>query len=406
MKRRRFLTTLTAGSGLVALSPQRLFANQIVAAASPANPEASPATRRLFAWLAALPRRDRKKILLGQFCGYPNPRPELLATTHPWSTFRPAYMEEIKTLTGKYPALMGVDYYGNTGGINEGPGIVTTEHSHERTLNYNDVSGIGLHLNRALIDWWKAGGLVTINIHSYRPDTHRPDHTGTMMKFGRGGGDHRYPPDERFREYDLRRMLPGGADRANWLAMMDGMAAGLAELRDAGVVVIWRPFHEVDRGFWWGRHEPALFHEVWRDMFACFSGEKRLNNLIWAFTGSPEYYPGDSQVDLSGIDVYQSRITRDPMIEHAVQRGKLAAITEFGFGLDHLRDNSTASYDFRELLESLKSAAPESVYALVWSDAWRIGNPRHSHQRELMEDDWIIGREDIDVNFANPAASR
>ncbi|MDA3961564.1 MAG: glycosyl hydrolase [Planctomycetota bacterium] len=364
----------------------------------PANPKASPITRRLFTWLSSLADRTERKMLIGQFCGYPNPQPQLLAQTHPTSTFTPRYMEEIHALTGRHPALMGVDYYGNTGGIDDGPDIVTTEHSHLRTLNHSDATGTAVHLNRELIAWWNAGGLVTISIHCYRPDTHQPNHSGGMMKFGFGNSD-RFPADERFREYDLRRILPGGADRVNWEAMMDGMAAGLTELRNAGVVVIWRPFHEVDKGWWWGKHDPALFGQVWRDMFRRFSDQHRLDNLLWAYTGDPHQYPGDDLVDLVGNDNYNRQLTDRSLHDWTVQRGKLHAQTEFGFGIDALRDNSTASYDFAELTASLRPWRPRSVYLLVWSDAWRIGNPRHLHQRELMEDPWIISREDMEQSW-------
>lgn len=372
--------------------------------AQTANKSSSEATRKLLLWMNSLPHRDNKKLLSGQFCGYPNPQPQLLAATHPWSTFRHSYMEDVFKMTGKYPAIMGADYYGNTGGISEGSGIVTTEHSHLRTLNYNDISDTGININHELIAWWRAGGLVTINIHSYRPDTHQPNNSGGMMKFGKGGGDTRYPPDERFKEYDLNRILPGGIDRDNWMAMMDGMAAGLTELRDSGVVVIWRPFHEMNAGFWWGKHNGELFKAVWRDMFTYFCNQKKLNNLIWAFTGSPEFYPGNEFVDITGIDVYSKTIGQHEQLpgsfsNFTLKENKLFAVTEFGFGIDSLRDNSIASYDFMNFLNSVKANVPKSIYFLIWSDAWRIGNPNHKNQVKLMNDSWIINRDDIDVKI-------
>jgi len=36
---------------------------------------------------------------------------------------------------------------------------------------------------------------------------------------------------------------------------------------------------------------------------------------------------------------------------------------------------------------------------LIWSDAWRIGNPNHTNQAKLMNDSWIINRDDIDVKI-------
>lgn len=386
--------TFVAGT-LALLTPAAHAARSEARSYAPANALASDGTRRLLKLLISLRNRSTRRMLIGQFCGYPNIRPGLLKHSHPWSTFRRAYMSDVKAMTGRTPALMGVDYYGNSGAIDEGPGIATTEHSHLRTLNYNDVSKTGLNLNKEIIAWWRSGGLVTLNIHVYRPDTHLADQSGRMMKFGFGGTDARYPADPRFKPYDLRRILPGGEDRSKWIDMMNGMAAGLEQLRDAGVVVLWRPFHEMDLGFWWGKHDGRLFQRVWRDMFDHMSRAKSLDNLIWVFTGSPTYYPGDRYVDIVGTDLYQPKVTPTPIVTQAVRARRLHALTEFGFGIDALRDNSTASYDFAELVGSLKAVMPDATYALVWSDAWRIGNPRHKNQTALMNDDIFIAKEDL-----------
>lgn len=150
-----------------------------------------------------------------------------------------------------------------------------------------------------------------------------------------------------------------------------------------------------DLGFWWGKHDPALFQRVWRDMFSYFCKEKRLDNLIWVFTGSSAYCPGARFVDIAGTDQYQPDVTASPICTDAARDGRLYALTEFGFGIDTLRDNSTASYDFARLANSVKAAMPDSTYVLVWSDAWRIGNPRHTNQRALMNDPFFIAKEDL-----------
>lgn len=395
LDRRRLIAALLAAGTAPMLGAAREPSAVRAASVNPANGDASPATRALLAALRERQRHGAGRILTGQFCGYPNIRPDLLVQTHPWSTYRRAYMTDVERITGRTPAIMGVDYYGNSGAIDEGPGIATTEHSHLRTLNYDDRYGTGVHINQELIRWWRSGGLVTINVHMYRPDTHRDDGSGAMLKFGFGGTDPRYPADPRFKPYDLGRMLPGGEDRAKWVAMMDGMAAGLRELRDAGVVVLWRPFHEMDLGFWWGKHDPALFQRVWRDMFSYFSGTKALDNLVWVFTGSPAYDPGPRFADIVGTDQYQPVVTPSPICTGAERQGRLHALTEFGFGIDELRDNSVAFYDFAKLARSLRETMPRSSYVLVWSDAWRIGNPRHQNQRSLMNDPFFIAKEDL-----------
>ena len=65
---------------------------------------------------------------------------------------------------------------------------------------------------------------------------------------------------------------------------LDQLAAGLEELKEAGVVVIWRPFHEMNGDwFWWGAKPPAEFVKVWRHMFDYFTNTKQLDNLLWAY---------------------------------------------------------------------------------------------------------------------------
>ena len=91
---------------------------------------------------------------------------------------------------------------------------------------------------------------------------------------------------------------------------LDLIAAGLQELKDAGVVVLWRPFHEMNGdSFWWGAKDPDTFIKVWRHMFDYFSKTKGLDNLLWVYSPNhgnktAAYYAGDHYVDLVGLDAY------------------------------------------------------------------------------------------------------
>ncbi len=57
---------------------------------------------------------------------------------------------------------------------------------------------------------------------------------------------------------DLEKLLtPGNETHDRWMKELDTIAAGLKELQDANVVVLWRPFHEMNGGwFWWGAQGP------------------------------------------------------------------------------------------------------------------------------------------------------
>ena len=110
-------------------------------------------------------------------------------------------------------------------------------------------------------------------------------------------------------------------------AELDLMASHLQTLQSAGVIVLFRPFHEMNGGwFWWGAQSDtspsvAEFVELWRYVHDYVVKQKQLTNILWVY--SPEnsetvnvnypwgllkptafFYPGDSYVDVIGIDYY------------------------------------------------------------------------------------------------------
>ena len=94
------------------------------------------------------------------------------------------------------------------------------------------------------------------------------------------------------------------------------MADRLALLRDAGIVVLWRPFHEAAGNstiysdgkawFWWGSDGAGPCVSLWHMMYDYFR-ERGLDNLIWIWTSQTKdaaWYPGDDYVDMIGRDLY------------------------------------------------------------------------------------------------------
>jgi hypothetical protein len=94
---------------------------------------------------------------------------------------------------------------------------------------------------------------------------------------------------------------------------LDKIARYLKDLRDAGVPVIWRPYHEMNGGwFWWGK-KGERFKELWIQMYERFTSHHNLNNLLWFWCpnavvgnagGLDEHYPGHEYVDILGCDIY------------------------------------------------------------------------------------------------------
>jgi mannan endo-1,4-beta-mannosidase len=234
--------------------------------------------------------------------------------------------------------------------------------------------------NRVARTYWRDGGLVTIGAHFANPANPR------------GGG-------LRDRGVNLADLLTRGtATHRRWMRQLNQIAVALAELRDAGVVVLWRPFHEVNGSwFWWGQPARAVFARVWRHMFGHFSRTWRLDNLLWVFgpnmgDAAAKYYPGNDCVDLVGLDVYSSQL--DP----ANVRGypalarlpKPFGFSEFG---PHGSYDPPGDFSYPRLLRALARNFPKACYFLAWNANWSPAGNRGA--RALYRHPAVITRADL-----------
>ena len=101
---------------------------------------------------------------------------------------------------------------------------------------------------------------------------------------------------------------------------MDVIAGYLRQLKDAGVPVLWRPYHEMNgMWFWWcDKKGRDGFRKLWIMMYDRFVNRHHgLDNLIWVWnTNAPRISPGtrptptrtsspgSSTVDVLAADVY------------------------------------------------------------------------------------------------------
>ncbi len=173
-------------------------------------------------------------------------------------------MDYIFENTGKYPAIRGLDFMNN------------------------DFDGV---VERS-IEWHEKGGIVTICWH-----------TGVISSGYQESKDD---------NPDFSKLLTEGTDEYNeMIESWDKAAIALQELRDAGVPVLWRPFHEFDGGwFWWGKGGAENFIKLWRMMYDRYTNEFGLTNLIWVLGYCGEvkdgWYPGDEYCDIIGSDTYDN----------------------------------------------------------------------------------------------------
>lgn len=183
------------------------------------------------------------------------------------------------------------------------------------------------------IAWWNRGALVTISWHQTSPKDAAFDIGGYASSQARSGLS-----DAEFHEL----VTPGTTLHARWQEHVDLIAPYLQQLRDAGVVVLWRPYHEMNGDwFWWCARPGADFQKLWRNLYERLVVHHGLNNLLWVWSPSmanaqaQPYYPGADLVDISGVDLYDSDpasplYIRYPETLARAAPGKPYALTECG----------------------------------------------------------------------------
>jgi mannan endo-1,4-beta-mannosidase len=313
-------------------------------ASEPANGKADAGTRAVLNYFQGLSGTPASRILSGQFANFGRGANLRLAT-------------EISEKTGHWPAIIGVDYADFRNG-----GLETKRP------------------NKTAIDYWKKGGLVTVSAHLYNP------------KGTNGGG-------LRDRSVDLASLLaPDGETHRRWMHELDLLAGGLKELDDAGVVVLWRPFHEMNGNwFWWGAKDPETFIKLWRQMFDYFTQTKGLNNLIWVYGPNQDkdaavYYAGDQYVDLAGLDAYTDFVDQGHIKGYAALAAlpKPFGFTEFG---PHAASNPPGDYDYTRLLAGIRSDFPKTCFFMCWNAKWSLAENKNA--RQLLDNPLIANLSDL-----------
>jgi mannan endo-1,4-beta-mannosidase len=327
-----------------------------------ANLNAHPNARKILNYLASLRNRTEKRVIVGQ----------QLADNSAIEEKYQALVETLYLETGKWVALIG--------------------------NGYTDNSNLS-KINNRLISYWAQGGLVTVWWHTRNPWT---------------GADlwSSIPSGHKLTEL----ITPGSEVYEIWIDRLNRLAQGLSELQRAGVMVLWRPFIEMNGGwFWWAHNEnwPSYeeFTDVWRHMFNYLTYEKGLNNLLWVYAPvvldqAPKrkpplyYYPGNSYVDIVAPDIYNDDLakTNIPKYRDSLKAlGKPIAFGEFG------PSNATAearTYDYRNLINDIRNHIPEVCYVLAWAGPSNDGRYwayiYHQHYKEFLNDPWIIDRSELD----------
>ena len=319
----------------------------------PSNPNANAATKAEYNWLQNLPNRSDKRIVSGLFGGWS----ESGASGNDVNAFGTVPVTQLRAMTGQYPGLFGCDYYN--------PKIIAIDTS----------------CNAVLKSFWKNGSLITINVHFPNPSN---------------GGPDKSPPLSNFSDL-LNNTTPTGAE---WQRYLDSVAAGLEDLQNAGVTVLFRPLLEMNGNwFWWGSRDPETFKKVWISMYNYLTVTKKLNNLLWIYSpAGPDatsgdetlYYPGAPYVDIVGIDAYNDIPSNEGGYAELIALNKPFAMSEIG-------PRSFGSFDYGTWIAAIKQKFPAAIYFLAWNGKW--SPVENANASGLMNDPWVINQGG--VNFSN-----
>jgi hypothetical protein len=197
------------------------------------------------------------------------------------------YWETMKSVSGKYPAMWGEDlsFVVSFGGAN--------------------MADDRMKMAAAALDKWNQGAFINIMFHACPPNMSEPCTFDNVKS--------------RLNDTQWNDLITNGTQLNNaWKARLDAIAPSLQFLRDNGVEVLFRPFHEMNHPsvFWWanrpGPNGSAKLFQITRDYLVNVKG---LTNLIWVWnlqdfgtlsSDVNNYDPGSGYYDMLTLDNYNS----------------------------------------------------------------------------------------------------
>ncbi len=372
-----FLVLVSCMSGASSNIPENIIFS------GTANPDASPDAVKVLEYLTMLSNSSIPGVISGQNCYHGNQITD--------ASSEQGYRKMVEALynkTGKWVGIIGVDY------------------EFERIYTQKQLSAA----NKVLIDYWNSGGLVTITWTPLNPWVIDPLNIAINPGNWNGPGN-----AKDLTSVNMKDLLdPSKPVYQTWRRKLDGIAAALTELRDAGVVVMWRPMQEMNGNWhWWGMKthpsNPSQYINVYRDMFDYFTNEKHLDNLLWVY--SPNFgssmeedwnrpvtwaYPGDDYVDIVAGTAYNDKLGIADYKKYLSLK-KPIGMAEFSpeIGGKYAKDGSM---DTTLYADRLLNDYPAVAFWVSWhsytGEAWSL--IANSNSEALMNDPGIITRDSLD----------
>jgi mannan endo-1,4-beta-mannosidase len=343
----------------------------------------------ILSYLTNLPTLSAKKVLSGQYIGALNEGHwDIGGENEPWMQ----WLAIPPRSGGLYPAFMevGVDWYefgtspikDDVCGGSPCPDIYSAE----------------------AIAHVKRGGLIGASWHAISPDDNLGDGTrdlGVTITLS-------------------EIYTPGNARYTNFRLQMDKVAAYLQGFKDAGVTVLFRPFHEMNGDyFWWSTRSgsAAEFITAWIYLYNYMTTTKGLSNILWVY--SPEategksktaHYPGSGYVNIVSMDLYTDDFPYNAGYDDLKALGKPFMLGELG---PAVTASTYYAYDVNRQITGIRNSYADTVvwsnWAWFWSmpglTAWDSDTYGNTGVEGLLKDSWVVTREDLPSGHTYTCAS-
>lgn len=292
--------------------------------------------------------------------------------------------EWIKDNFGVYPAIRGFDM-----------------------MNYNPLYGWDDGTTERIIEWAnERNGIPTVCWHINLPTDFANYEVGEPVDWSAAS----YKPNRSFSV--VNATVEGTKEYEYVMLAIDDLAEQLLKTQDAGVPIIFRPYHEAegnpgDAWFWWGQDGAEAYKALWKQLYTTLTEKYGLHNLIWEFnsytySSSPEWYPGDEWVDMVGFDKYNCIYNRTDGLSDCPNED---AISDTFYNLVNLTDNkklvAMPENDTVPSLENMLIEKAHWLYFCIWydngSDNFLTGENKNNYDtlKEIYQSDYCITLEEL-----------
>lgn len=279
----------------------------------------------------------------------------VLSGQHNYIGHESLHSEMAFSLSGKYPVVWGSDF-GFADSTNDKDAVY---HRH--------------NLVEEVIFQYKRGAVITLMWHACRPVDEEPCAWKPSVQ-------------NEVSDAEWEQLIsPGSPIYKNWANQVDEIAVYLKQLEKAGIPILWRPYHEMNGGwFWWGhKRGDDGYTQLWKMLYQRLTEYHKLNNLIWVWNPNATnyaedyhiYYPGSAYVDILAADLYRTEYEQSFYQELVdLADGKPVALGEVG------------PLPSPEVLDS----QPYWSWFMTWSNFLdRVNSPEEIH--ETFHDKKVLG---------------